>query len=108
MTERQAWLLIAKAWDKPRVFTDDGVLIYFATIWKYKYCGLCPCVYVMEENERIDEFTRNSMLTKIESETRKKGAHHPFIWPTTLSGAYQRAAFCRKQAAKLTKKRKKK
>lgn len=87
MTEREAWLLLAERWDRPKM-SDD--------IWvnSENEIGLCTGIDFLEVYHRIDRETAEIMASKI-----PKCA--TFAWPTDQDGARQRAAFCREQASLL-------
>ena len=99
LTQRQAWLLLAKAWDKPKK-SDGGYCI-----GRFEF-GLCQSIWNMETDRLIDKSTSESMQDKV-SEGWNRKQYTMFRWPcNTVAGARARAAFCRKQAAKLVKRKK--
>lgn len=98
LTERQAWLLLAKLWDKAKPKSPSGTYAVFFNDGSVS--GLCACVGWINTNSR----TRCAMIDKIR--TGGSAIHRPYRWPRTLAGAKQRADFCRLQA-KLCKRKKK-
>jgi len=93
MTEKQAWLHLAKLWDHP---TKDGTRVYVEMLegFGFEPCGLCDCIEELGNRDDISWEVNGVMLGKI-PERLPNG----FVWPTNLRGAKQRAEFCRKQAA---------
>ncbi len=97
LTERQAWLKLAKDWDGAR----PDVLGYYFVGWHY---GLCVGIGNLGVCGQITSETAIAMkgrLPKLRPDTA-------YCWPNTKAGAKARADFCREQAALLTKKPKKK
>jgi hypothetical protein len=94
LTEREAWLQVAELWDGAYesvsgIITDN--------------CdsGICTCIDDLEDN-LISPDMADSMRDKIEGAKTKKS--DVWLFPLTMEGAQQRAAFCRAQARKLAKK----
>lgn len=98
LSEKQAWLKLAAAWDKPDI---DGSIVY-VKFGGLELTGLCLCVDVLFEDVLISELTELNMKNKINKLPR---VYFTYCWPTTLAGAAKRAAWCRKQAAKLAKRK---
>jgi hypothetical protein len=105
MSERAAWLYLAKAWDGAKPGLCHGGKNWGVEIDAEDgpSPGLCCCILDLERMEDITEVTAKSMLATI-----KLNDHAIFSWTLDANGAKSRAAFCRKQAAKLTKKKVKK
>jgi hypothetical protein len=100
LNERQAWLEIAAAWDE--VTTDDeGTACALLRGTEYHY-GICHCIDDLLGHQAISFEVLESMAGKLPERT---WFHRRFCWPRTLRGARQRAAFCRKQAALLARKK---
>ena len=98
MTERQAWLYLAKRWDK--AFLSDGYTV--TNVCDDCTHGLCQSLCHLEDEGEIDSNTRLEMSSKIP----KSADFAPYVWPMTIAGAKKRAAFCRRMAAKCKPKRK--
>ncbi len=98
MTEKQAWLKLAKMWDEARVDASTGLSAPTGS----DSCGLCPCIY-LDIGDLLSCDVTESMIAKIEElpSLNCQG----FRWKTNLEGAKSRAAFCRKQAALLAKRK---
>ncbi len=87
MSEKEAWLKIAEAWD--RATKCNCCSDYFAHFGDNEANGLCESIdHVVPER-------RESMKAPIKALLPK---HNVFVWPKTLDGAKHRAAFCRKMA----------
>lgn len=101
MSEREAWLHLAKAWTEP--FTDDGdVCVIDQTGLGFNF-GLCHCIEDLEMYDFISIAVETRMLNKIPA----RSEDDDYCWPLTVEGAGQRAAFCRKMASQLAAKSKK-
>ncbi len=95
MTEKQAWLRLAKMWDAAK---PDCSGLYSAG--KIPCFGLCGTIaWQIKEREIV-----TAMLSKVRA---TKGYDGGYLWTNDKRGAKARAAFCRKQSALLTPKRKK-
>ncbi len=97
---RAAWLYLAKKWDKPTKDTDGDSCV---VIGKENSCGLCHSISDMSRAGIIDPGLVTLMLDAIRELMGDSGG---WRWRTTRAGARQRAAFCRKMAAKYAKKAK--
>lgn len=97
LSEKQAWLKIAAAWDKA---TDPGDGI--CTVFNGD-TGLCPTICVWKIST-ISEDTYRSMMDKIMRLPSVTRMCHK--WPMSAKGAKARAAWCRKQAKLLERKAK--
>ena len=100
MTERQAWLYLARRWDAATEFNNR----YVASVFGLTAYGLCESVYHLAVVEKTTWAVMCSMEAKIKLVSRDKIS---YCWPRTKAGAKSRAAFCRKQATLLKKEGKK-
>ena len=102
MNQRQAWLHLAKLWDVAKTDADGDFSVQGRSL------GLCPSIDFLHEKGDIDTEMRESMLEKIESLPTVVIRGHDRIktarWQFDATGAKQRAAFCRKQAARCSHK----
>lgn len=99
MTERQAWLKLAKMWDKAYIDSDgDYSAMGTASM------GLCPCI-TLDIADDLDQGVSVSMLGKIKKLPKITHYGLEFVWRTDKASAEARAAFCRKQAALLAKRK---
>lgn len=100
MTERAAWLWLAKAWrgavkDEYGDYVADG-----------RSLGLCPCVGDMKSDGLIGVGTAVRMKARLGAAIRAAGvtADDP-VWPTnTAAGRRARVRFCERQAKALERK----
>ena len=97
LTQRQAWLLLAKAWRQAK---EEPPGRWSADVGYGVSYGLCPLINDLFNENRISEATFRSMDKKVPRRKREV-----YAWPLTRAGARARAAFCRRQAAKLVKKK---
>ena len=102
MTEKEAWLYLAHVWIY-NILTDGyGKTVCY--VYVYPSLGICSVVGQICNVGHISLDTFNSIEKKlkeygIENIHRYIGYGLPlFYWPTSISGAEQRAKFCRKQA----------
>ena len=82
LTERQAWLKLARTFSKPR-----------SERWPYN--SLCVSLSRLCRQGFITEDLVSRMVEKIQVEVRKRG-RSVYLYPTSWRG--RRAAFCRNQA----------
>ena len=87
LTERQAWLKIAKACDEAN---DFG----WFSVEGCRFCGLCTAISRLD----ISDGTAARMERKIRSTWPSERKRYAFRWTVDKTGATQRAAFCRKMA----------
>ena len=98
MTERLAWLYLAKLWGKPiHDEINDTVWVEFGGLRHY---GLCHCLNTLFKEVPWSVYKK--MISKIDAELRRIGAPN-YLAEMKVSGAKVRAAFCRKQARLLAK-----
>ncbi len=99
MTERQAWLALAKMWDEAEPDCEGD---YCVDGLSY---GLCYSI----DAPRISasEDVKCNMLDKVHRHPKSPRSKYLFKWPTSKDGAKSRAAFCRKQAELLAPKKRK-
>ena len=92
LTERDAWLAIAAAWDEAAIRTS-GPLGCEAVV-QGRYChGLCTSVFALFNTDMISAETLASMQGRI--------GHLPgsgYRWESNHLGAMARANFCRHMA----------
>lgn len=96
MTEREAWLWIAKDFRKPKYEP------YLSkTCSESGYAGICGIINAMMR----DVFISLRMCAIMKSKVGKyKPNVYGYKWPTTYKGARQRVAFCLKMARQLKRK----
>ena len=94
LTERQAWLKIAKSFAE---YYDDG------TCYDLVRAGLCAAIADLHSDESITYNVWNIMDDKIYN-YRIKHHHSAYIWPTDRESAIKRARFASNQAGNLTRK----
>lgn len=95
-TERQAWLYLARLWDKPNRDVNGRHFIFEQ---HYFVFGLCNSIFRMRNMGAIDSDTWRSMARRI------PGRGIDMQWSLSKRGAAARARFCRKQADKLRKRK---
>ena len=89
MTEKQAWLKLAKLWDESLLdFWREDYVVILDNRPRY---GLCDCITCLPISDRM----RDKMRRKARGRT-KLGRYR---WQLDARGARSRAAFCRKMAA---------
>ena len=95
MTEKQAWLKLAKLWDESLLdFWREDYVVILDNRPRY---GLCDCITCLPISDRM----RDKMRRKARGRT-KLGR---YSWQLDARGARSRAAFCRKMAAQCGRKR---
>lgn len=97
LTERQAWLKIAKSFAE---YYDDG------TCYDLVRAGLCAAIADLHSDESITYNVWNIMDDKIYNYKRKHKCGGACIWPTDRKHALKRARFASNQAGALTRKSK--
>lgn len=98
MTEKEAWLKIAEAWEN----VERGERGYVVEIGDDCAAGLCGSIYLIVKNAVGLSFHPDVMYDKI------KALPHlgdDFVWPRDAEGAKARAAFCVEQARLLGEER---
>ncbi len=106
MTERQAWLWLAKAWQKAKADKEGGYFIPdLAGRWFGAY-GLCHVISNLLYVDRLDQKTADQMTARIgrEFERRANGERIVYLWPFNSRGRDARVRFCERQAKALTRK----
>ena len=106
MSKRKAWLYLSKLWgatNAPHVMIDFGHR-------KVHCIGLCDGVNILLETGQITRDVYRAMHKEITAAIRSNcgdlSVPLGFGWTRDVTGARQRAAFCRKMAAKLKPKKK--
>ena len=101
MTEKEAWLYLARLWlstTDTYKWDPSGEEATVIFIDGYHAMGLCGSICFLTP----DIQTRKSALEKIhkygDNHKKRYGWTQTFYWPLTAEGATQRAEFCRKQA----------
>ena len=102
LTLRQAWLHLAKLWDKPVVQSWSSPVV---DIGRGGCPGLCSSVADMLGVGLTETRTAKAMDKAIGEAMRERDV--VYGWGLNLAGAKQRAAFCRLQAKKCVAKRRK-
>lgn len=103
MTERAAWLHLAKAWRKAEP-DMDGVYEIDMGDGDAKPWGLCYSVTRMRRTEMIGDGVARRMYARVEAAAARLGLDDTkYLWPTTLAGARARVRFCERQARALGK-----
>lgn len=90
LTERQAWLKIAEAFEE----ADD-----YARINRRHSRFLCPCIAILCDTGEISDTVYRVMTDKVDAVVPPS---HAFAWEPGDHSS--RAAFCRKQAKLLARK----
>lgn len=99
LSERRAWLYLAKKWDKAKPPKLDGweddVEVVIRLNRFGEEIGLCDTIVRLP----ISCSVCDAMEDKVDRERRRlKKRRWAFLWPTTKAGAKKRAAFCRRMA----------
>lgn len=100
MSEREAWLLLAKLWRSANVDDEGDVYAYHHPDVEW---GLCDSICNLFYRGEIDERTKASMKRQIPS----KRLPSNYAWPLTVAGARARVRFCVLQARLLKPKKRK-
>ena len=93
ITEKEAWLMLAKLWD--RSLSINPALTPGAMINGIVRTGLCSSIVSLFYAALITLQQMHDMKAKLPCVRR-------FVWPTTVEGAKERVAFCRKMAEELS------
>lgn len=105
MTEYEAWLFLADAWEHKLNVNDAGLAM--AMIDNIPFCGLCSAIFYLQDHELISPRTHDRMMEKIETQI---GRHFfcdtnalivptaKWMAPKTLEGARFRFQWCKLQA----------
>jgi hypothetical protein len=97
MSEREAWLYLAREWDDAR----DYYGMYAITMNKQFYYGLCPCINALESLKMVGPIVSRQMWAKIQARVKRKHVMVnlcKYMTKCNESGAKIRAEFCRQQA----------
>lgn len=86
LTEKQAWLFIARAFEKPE--KDDPIS-------GMTECGLCRATNCLVETQQIEHAHYLRMKKRIQAVRRRHGS---YIWPLTKANRLKRAKLARKFA----------
>ncbi len=101
MTEREAWLYLAKKWSSDNLIVSMNKNEYYVYRGYYSRgdpaFGLCCCIDVLPISGTI----RDNMHNKIDN---LRFRNDIFVWSNSKSGAKARVRFCLKQAKLLSKK----
>lgn len=101
MTEKEAWLYLAKKWDEESYLGDtcEGFSAY-VVIKDFRRPGLCHCLRGVRIEKFISQEMYSEMKRKLDSHgpEKKYGDTFQYRWPLTMTGAKKRAAFCRRMA----------
>lgn len=104
LSEKQAWLAIAKQCDKPK--RDANGIYFIQPLTPDDWCayGVCTAVENYSTDDAISHETEDRMMEKLRRHLPEKrfrlskGWDDEFCWPHTLRGWKSRAAFCRRMA----------
>jgi hypothetical protein len=113
MTEKEAWLYMAEAWDRATLVVGSDLVRPCITFYlgSLGHCsGLCGTVARMFGRGDIYGDLCRRIDSKIQSVMQESQCYYiggfRFLFPHTLEGVRQRAEFCRQQAALLEPKEK--
>ncbi len=101
LTKRDAWLKIADAFDRRRLFDR----LYTGSLFWLTSSGLCHAIYILEQNKKINETTVGLMQRDIDK--CRKTIHTSkvdYFWPNTPSYREFRGRTARMLARKFSKK----
>lgn len=100
LTERQAWLYLARKWDRPRRDPEDGfpVVFIFNTLLLRNCACLCNSCFGLFKSGRVIEPIYSDMRNRLHKNKPNSRPGCVFWWPLTKAGARSRAAFCRRMA----------
>jgi hypothetical protein len=90
MTERQAWLFLADAWQDASKGPSSNVVRAFVCGLQCR--GLCSSISVLLDKGQITRKVYIKMCRRLGKESST------YLWPTTPEGAASRAEFCKTQA----------
>lgn len=93
LSERQAWLLLAKYWKEP-----VSVWTGMQKVENIECKGLCVSINAI--NNKITTDTRIDMFGRLSDYRKKHHKYYMYVWPTTQDGAKERVKFCQDQARK--------
>lgn len=96
LSEREAWLAIGRDWRAP--INTGGKYEYWSS--RRMASGLCASIVLLSVGKQIDLDIYRVMHDKIDKQVEKSGLDS-WAWGHTKKDALARAAFCRRQAAKL-------
>jgi len=102
MTQREAWLFIAK---QLKVVEPENIGGLWIELLGDLTSGLCGCVRILNCRELISDSVAEMMLKKIDH-PRVKWVDGYWRWPRDAAGMNKRIAFCRRQAAPPARKKK--
>ena len=86
----EAWEYAARLWDEPKATPGYEAIVHV----QRDSFGLCVMLWKMFGEDLISFDLYSQMMSAVPEHGSR------FLWPTTLEGAKQRAAFCREQAEK--------
>lgn len=96
LSEREAWLKLAKLWTKPDIGSSDCPRVLD---WSF---GVCHSVDDLRGMNEISV----SLADRMREKAQNPKDPDAWRWPLTIAGAKSRAAFCRKMAKLCSRKRK--
>jgi hypothetical protein len=102
MNESEAWTYLAEAWEDAYRARRSDVYIPGEWVWD----GLCEAVLCLHMRRQIAQHTYRVMLRALKDEAARVGRKGVFVWPPTVNGARQRAAFCRRMARRAARRTK--
>ena len=106
MSESAAWAWLAKKWDNAsgHSLANDRTTV-FAWIKGRAHDGICGCLDDLALDGLITIDVQEKMRLAIKNRVPTKDAAFLYKWKLNSAGSKQRAAFCRKMAAKTKVKR---
>lgn len=98
MGEREAWLWLAEIWETR---TNTGAFSRtYVEVAGMRCTGLCTCISSLYDDDTISWDVACRMRAKVPPSPDQCD----YVWPRTLAGAKQRAAYCREMANQLSEK----
>lgn len=96
MDQRQTWRYLAKKWDKPERFYGECIVHLYKDYNSFGLCNSLKCLYLDEQiSSKVRESMRELMFKHRPHNSRRFST---YWWRNDLTGAKQRAEFCRKMA----------
>jgi hypothetical protein len=95
MTEREAWLYLARLWSEAQECPCGCKLIVVVPLGEILSSGLCSAISAMCHVNLISGEVKREMRQKVDNVNKMyTGAYY---WPQDLEGAKARAEFCKTQ-----------
>lgn len=93
-TLKAIWLYIAATWDNPVCNLIDEYEAY--TVPGLFSSGICGSISRLNDVGYISTTQERSLMKRLQKHPNRESCL--YLWPRTLEGAKERAAFCRAQA----------